>query len=256
VLRQESRALASVNSTASSCFSAWPVAIRKERRHRLSDVKRSPITVFQNQVPNSKSRAVIHFEELQPEQQTNYCPSNEPITARVTDNYRPRVGVHTPGAGHCHSGVGAMSRCPRFENASMYHILHAASEGPVRISRSCLDGSEGSCGPATTLRALPPRSARLMAACELIERLARVEESSSALRRPLLAFWSAAAKDYRFAQISALSSRIWQINLHAASHRRTCVSSGALGSKSHAKEAPRSVSRAQTRPELAAATRR
>ncbi len=36
---------------------------------------RAAITVFQNQVPNSKSRAVIHFEELPPEQQTNYCPS-------------------------------------------------------------------------------------------------------------------------------------------------------------------------------------
>ena len=82
----------------------------------------------------------------------------------------------TPGAGHCRTGVGAMSRCPRFENASMYHILHAVSEEPVRISRSCLDGSKGSCGPATTLHALPPRSARLTAACELIERLARVQD--------------------------------------------------------------------------------
>ena len=134
------------------------------------------ITVFQNQVPNSKSRAVIHLEELPPEQQTNYCPSNDQLPPESQTNYRPRVGVHTPGAGHCHSGVGARSRCPRFENASMYHILHAASEGPVRISRSCLDGSEGSCGPTTTLRALPPRSARLMAACELIERLARVQD--------------------------------------------------------------------------------
>ena len=55
-----------------------------------------------------------------------------------------------------------------------------------------------------------------------------------------------------------MNSRIWQINLRAASRRRTCVASGALGSKSHAKEAPRSVChcRAQTRPELAAATRR
>jgi hypothetical protein len=86
-------------------------------------------------------------------------------------NYRPRVG-----AGHCHAGVSAMSRFPRFENASMYHILHAVSEEPVRISRSCLDGSKASCSPATTLRALPQRSARLMAACELIERLARIQD--------------------------------------------------------------------------------
>ena len=134
------------------------------------------ITVFQNQVPNSKGRVVIHFEELPPEQRNNYCPSNEPLPPESQTNYRPRVGVHTPGAGHCRTGVGAMSRCPRFENASMYHILHAVSEEPVRISRSCLDGSKGSCGPATTLHALPPRSARLTAACELIERLARVQD--------------------------------------------------------------------------------
>ena len=134
------------------------------------------ITVFQNQVPNSKGRVVIHLEELPPEQRNNYCPSNEPLPPESQTNYRPRVGVHTPGAGHCHTGVGAMSRCPRFENASMYHILHAVSEEPVRISRSCLDGSKGSCGPATTLHALPPRSARLTAACELIERLARVQD--------------------------------------------------------------------------------
>ena len=134
------------------------------------------ITVFQNQVPNSKGRVVIHLEELPPEQRNNYCPSNEPLPPESQTNYRPRVGVHTPGAGHCRTGVGAMSRCPRFENASMYHILHAVSEEPVRISRSCLDGSKGSCGPATTLHALPPRSARLTAACELIERLARVQD--------------------------------------------------------------------------------
>ena len=103
-------------------------------------------------------------------------PSNEQLPPESQTNYRPRVGVHTPGAGHCRTGVGAMSRCPRFENASMYHILHAVSEEPVRISRSCLDGSKGSCGPATTLHALPPRSARLTAACELIERLARVQD--------------------------------------------------------------------------------
>ena len=60
------------------------------------------ITVFQNQVPNSKGRAVIHSEELPPESQANYRPSRRPITARVTDqlppesqtNYRPRAGAH------------------------------------------------------------------------------------------------------------------------------------------------------------------
>ena len=210
------------------------------------------ITVFQNQVPNSKGRVVIHLEELPPEQRNNYCPSNEPLPPESQTNYRPRVGVHTPGAGHCRTGVGAMSRCPRFENASMYHILHAVSEEPVRISRSCLDGSKGSCGPATTLHALPPRSARLTAACELIERLARVQDLLLSYAGRFLP----SGKDYSFAQISALNLRIWQINLRAASRRRTCVASGALGSKSHAKEAPRSVCRAQTRPELAAATRR
>jgi hypothetical protein len=47
------------------------------------------ITVFQNQVPNSKGRAVIHPEELPPESQTNYRPSRRPITARVTDQLPP-----------------------------------------------------------------------------------------------------------------------------------------------------------------------
>jgi hypothetical protein len=42
------------------------------------------ITVFQNQVPNSKGRAVIHSDERPPESQTNYRPSHRPITARVT----------------------------------------------------------------------------------------------------------------------------------------------------------------------------
>ena len=80
----------------------------------------------------------------------------------------------TPGAGHRHTGVGAVSRCPRVQNASMCHILHAVSEEPARISRSCLAGSEGSCGPATTLQAVSPRSARLMATCELKTRPARL----------------------------------------------------------------------------------
>jgi hypothetical protein len=44
----------------------------------------------------------------------------------------------TPGAGRRHTGVGAISRCPRIEKASMYHVLHATSEEPPRISRSCL----------------------------------------------------------------------------------------------------------------------
>jgi len=47
------------------------------------------ITVFQNQVPNSKGRAVIHSEELPPESQANYRPSHRPITARVTDQLPP-----------------------------------------------------------------------------------------------------------------------------------------------------------------------
>ena len=47
------------------------------------------ITVFQNQVPNSKGRAVIHSEELPPESQANYRPSRRPITARVTDQLPP-----------------------------------------------------------------------------------------------------------------------------------------------------------------------
>jgi hypothetical protein len=56
------------------------------------------ITVFQNQVPNSKGRAVIHSEELPPESQANYRLSHSlrPITARVTaqTNYRrPRAGA-------------------------------------------------------------------------------------------------------------------------------------------------------------------
>ncbi len=49
------------------------------------------ITVFQNQVPNSKGRAVIHSEELPPESQANYRPSHRPITARVTDQLRLRA---------------------------------------------------------------------------------------------------------------------------------------------------------------------
>ncbi len=47
------------------------------------------ITVFQNQVPNSKGRAVIHSDELPPESHTNYRPSHRPITARVTDQLPP-----------------------------------------------------------------------------------------------------------------------------------------------------------------------
>ena len=43
------------------------------------------------------------------------------------------------------------------------------------VSRAAASaGSEGSCGPATTLQAVSPRSAQLMATCELIERLARI----------------------------------------------------------------------------------
>ena len=48
------------------------------------------------------------------------------------------VASPTPGAGRRHTGVGAISRCPRIEKASMYHVLHATSEEPPRISRSCL----------------------------------------------------------------------------------------------------------------------
>ena len=43
------------------------------------------------------------------------------------------------------------------------------------VSRAAASaGSEGSCSPATTLQAESPRSAPLMATCELIERLARI----------------------------------------------------------------------------------
>ena len=54
-----------------------------------SQPQRHAITVFQNQVPNSKGRAVIHSEELPPESQANYRPSHGPITARVTDQLPP-----------------------------------------------------------------------------------------------------------------------------------------------------------------------
>ena len=66
------------------------------------------ITVFQNQVPNSKGRAVIHSEELPPESQANYRPSHRPITARVTDQLPPArrgplwsagVAGYNPGPG-------------------------------------------------------------------------------------------------------------------------------------------------------------
>ena len=66
--------------------------------HPHTDVPATPIqlksgvkliTVFQNQVPNSKGRAVIHSEELPPESQANYRPSHRPITARVTDQLPP-----------------------------------------------------------------------------------------------------------------------------------------------------------------------
>ena len=60
-----------------------PEAVEQLRRSTLT------ITVFQNQVPNSKGRAVIHSEELPPESQANYRPSHRPITARVTDQLPP-----------------------------------------------------------------------------------------------------------------------------------------------------------------------
>ncbi len=56
------------------------------------------ITVFQNQVPNSKGRAVIHSEELPPESQANYRPSHRPNSDQLPPesqtNYRPRAGAH------------------------------------------------------------------------------------------------------------------------------------------------------------------
>ncbi len=89
------------------------------------------ITVFQNQVPNSKGRAVIHSEELPPESQanyrpshteTNYRPSHRPITARAPgptlwsagvtgDNPGPgRLKFELPSASPTASAVSALPR--------------------------------------------------------------------------------------------------------------------------------------------------
>ena len=76
--------------------SGWYKPGRDSASKILDDIRRkdnwklgTDITVFQNQVPNSKGRAVIHSEELPPESQANYRPSHRPITARVTDQLPP-----------------------------------------------------------------------------------------------------------------------------------------------------------------------
>ena len=150
--------------------------------------------------------------------------------------------------------MGAVSRCLRVQNASIYHILDAVSEEPARISRSCLAGSEGSCGPATTLQAVWPRSARLMATCELKTRPSRLLSYAGRF----LPCGSAACQPPE----TTASHRYTSVELaHLAKLPARCVASTNLRriwhsrSKSHAKEAPRSFGRAQTRPELAAATR-
>jgi hypothetical protein len=139
--------------------------------------------------------------------------------------------------------------------ALLYHVLRAVSEDPGHISRICLSVLRSGC-------AFRGDTAGRIAACQAIFCNMRTVGPPGApfeLRRSLLALRFSrlsAARDYSFAQISALNSRNWQSFLHVASRRRTCVASGTLGSKSHAKDAPRSVGRAETRPELAAATRR
>ena len=74
-----------------ACGSAWRADPRLVQAQVTASTHQHAlyITVFQNQVPNSKGRAVIHSEELPPESQANYRPSHRPITARVTDQLPP-----------------------------------------------------------------------------------------------------------------------------------------------------------------------
>ena len=74
---------------------------RSVGRRLLGSQRGCVITVFQNQVPNSKGRAVIHSEELPPESQANYRPSHRPITARAPGPTLWSAGVagYNPGPG-------------------------------------------------------------------------------------------------------------------------------------------------------------